>query len=110
MKERDIKELLLARVALLGGEARKTQWVSRKGAPDWRVMVLRYRMEVYDAELGYVRKGEFGGCFWVELKSPTGELSPAQVREIRKMRDLGERVEIISCASDLELVLPCPKI
>jgi hypothetical protein len=93
-RERDIEAYLKKRVKELGGEIRKTKWVGRVGAPDRRVM-LPDRAPV-----------------WVELKNPeTIATFPAngherqQLREINRMRRLGELVEVIGTIEGVEELL-----
>jgi hypothetical protein len=86
MLERDIERHLVKRVAELGGECRKVQWIGRHGAPDRFVMLP-------------------GGCFWVELKRPGEKAKPHQVREHDRMRGHGQRVVVIDSIEGVEGLL-----
>lgn len=74
MAERDLKKYLLNKVKRLKGEARKVSWEGRKNAPDWRVICPGYYP------------------FWVELKAKGKTPNVTQMRELERMRRLGERV------------------
>ena len=74
MKESTIEAYLLKRVKALGGECRKVNFPGHLGAPD-RFVLLPGHTPV-----------------WVELKSPTGRLTPAQVREHVRLCKMGETV------------------
>lgn len=92
MLERDVEDYLVRRVAAMGGEVRKVQWIGRKSAPDRRVML--------------------NGGVWVELKRP-GALATfpsnaherQQAREHHRMRVQGERVEVIDSFAGVEQLL-----
>jgi len=106
LKERDIKRALIERVEALGGELRKVEWVGRRNAPDWIVMlapgsVLHSNLICRD-----------GLSVWVELKNPeTIKTFPAdaheraQHREHERMRALGQRVEVIGTLEQIERLL-----
>lgn len=73
-----VEDYLAARVKILGGEVRKVKWLGRRGAPDRFVMMP-------------------WGCFWVELKRPKGGVLEAhQVREHKRLRKYGQRVEVVN--------------
>lgn len=76
MRESAIEKYLVKQVKAHGGEVRKVRWIGRIGAPDRFVMLPMY-------------------SFWAELKSTTGKLSAAQVREFNLMRDYGQLVFVI---------------
>lgn len=73
VKERDINKYLAATVKRVGRELRKVNWDGIRGAPDFRIL----------------------GFAWVESKKPGEKLQPHQEREIGRMRDAGERVEVV---------------
>jgi len=79
-RERDVEKHLIKRIREKGGEVRKARWLGIDGCPDRRVL----------------------GVGWVELKSPTGELSIRQLREIEKMRNHGERVDVLCSIRDVD--------
>lgn len=85
-KESDIERFLVDTVEMIGGQCRKVKWLGRCSAPDRRLM------------LPYLQ------C-WVELKAFGKQPTAAQKREHKRMRDCGERVEVInSCDSVVELL------
>lgn len=103
MRERDIEAHLVRRVKELGGEVRKVQWVGRASAPD-RVVMLPL--------LG--RYGRYGSVrtIWVELKSPKTIVTfpadareRAQAREHKRMRAMGQCVEVIGTIEQVEELL-----
>jgi len=77
VRERDIEKILTTEVRKLGGRAYK--WVSpgNDGVPD-RIVVLPGRPPVF-----------------VELKTDTGKLSALQTVQIKRLRDLGQTVEVV---------------
>lgn len=75
-KESDIEKYAVRRVERVGGQIRKVKWVGRNGAPDRRIM-LPWR------------------CCWVEFKAPGEKPEAHQVREHKRMRDMGEDVTVI---------------
>jgi len=106
LKERDIKRALIERVEALGGELRKVEWVGRRNAPDWIVMLAPG--SVLHSNLIY----RDGLSVWVELKNPetiktfpADEHERAQHREHERMRALGQRVEVIGTLEQIERLL-----
>ena len=94
MLERNLEAHLVKRVAELGGDARKIQWVSRRGAPDRLVMLPG------------------GRVLWLELKNPEAiKTFPAnaherqQQREIERMRGYGLQVEVVGTIERIEELL-----
>jgi hypothetical protein len=94
MRESQIEAYLVKRVAELGGECRKVQWIGRNGAPD-RVLLLPWTYAI-----------------WVEVKNPETILTfpadareRAQAREHERMRALGQRVEVIGTIEGVEELL-----
>lgn len=109
MRESDIEDYLVKRVKAMGGEVRKVQWIGRNSAPD-RLVMLPY------ATMDTVRNGKLvpgrPTTVWVELKSPaTIKTFPAdareraQAREHQRMRELGQRVEVIGTLEGVEELL-----
>lgn len=86
MRESDIEDYLVQRVKAMGGEVRKVKWLGRRGAPD-RVAML------------------FGRVLWVELKAPGEKAKPHQAREHERMRDMGQRVEVVDSFARVDEVL-----
>ena len=83
MRESEIERILTFEVKKLGGRAYK--WVSpgNDGVPD-RIVIFRDRTPVF-----------------VELKSEKGKLSPLQAVQIRRLEELGQRVEVVKGISGL---------
>lgn len=77
MREKEIEKILTAEVKKLGGVAYK--WVSpgNAGVPD-RIVVFPGRAPVF-----------------VELKSDTGKLSALQEVQIRRLKELGQKVYVV---------------
>lgn len=99
MRERDIESYLVKRVKSMGGEVRKVQWIGRNSAPDRLVMLPKTPHHGPRA-------------IWVELKNPeTIKTFPAdareraQAREHKRMRELGQRVEVIGTLEAVEEIL-----
>lgn len=81
--EKDVEDYLCAGVKAAGGEVRKSEWVGRRHCPDRRVM--------HPAR-----------CAYVEVKRPGGKLRPGQVREIERMRALGEDVVVLTTFDEVD--------
>lgn len=101
MRERDVEDYLVKRVKAMGGEVRKVKWIGRNSAPD-RLVMLPPEAYVDAAHC----------CIWVELKSPktlaTFPADPrehAQAREHKRMRAMGQRVEVIGTLAGVEGLL-----
>jgi hypothetical protein len=77
VREKDVEAYLVHRVHAAGGEVRKVVFPGHVGAPD-RLVLLPARP-----------------LTWVELKSPTGQLRPAQIREHARLRAFGQEVVVI---------------
>ncbi|WP_394526524.1 VRR-NUC domain-containing protein [Lacrimispora sp. JR3] len=77
MRESDIEKILTNEVRRLGGRAYK--WVSpgNSGVPD-RIVIFPGKPPVF-----------------VELKTDTGKLSALQSVQIKRLRDLGQTVEVV---------------
>ena len=76
MREKDIEKILVAEVRKLGGRAYK--WVSpgNDGVPD-RIVIFPGKPPVF-----------------VELKTDTGKLSALQTVQIRRLKELGQKVYV----------------
>lgn len=83
MRERDIEKYLVCKVKEAGRLLRKVKWIGKRGAPDRRVF----------------------GLAWVEVKKPGEGLQPHQEREIARMREHGERVEVIDSFEGVDRLL-----
>lgn len=84
MRESQIEIYFTQRVKRLGGETRKVVWVCRRGAPDRVVMFPN------------------GVLAWVELKATGKVPAPHQVREHERMREMGQRVEVIDSTDGVD--------
>ena len=103
MRESVIEEHLVKRVKELGGEVRKVQWIGRRGAPD-RLVMLPRRLKA-NALDRHIDDMYFSQTIWVELKA-TGEVpEPHQEREHKRMRAMGQRVEVIDSIEGVEELL-----
>lgn len=80
--EANVEEKACARAKQQGFLCRKLKWIGRRGAPDR----LFSRADT--------------GPFFVEFKKPGGTLDPHQVREIKRLREAGFRVEVIDNIPD----------
>jgi len=86
LRESDIEDYLVKRVRAMGGEVRKVRWIGRRGAPDRLVMMPT-------------------ATIWIELKAPGKTPEPHQLREHKRMRALGQRVEIVDSLQSVEALL-----
>lgn len=86
IRERDLEKYLVKCVKELGGEVRKVKWIGRHSAPD-RLVMLPARST------------------WVELKAPGKGPTAAQAREHKRMRDLGQHVEVINSFEGVDALL-----
>lgn len=82
MLEKTVEAALVKRVKELGGIAYKWTSPGRTGVPDRIVMIPG------------------GKIIFVELKSPTGKLTPRQAREHETIRGLGFEVIVINNVED----------
>ncbi len=118
MRESDVEDYLVKRVKAMGGEVRKVQWIGRNSAPDRLVMLPERWKTVQLAAYGFIKSREDkwldrpARTIWVEVKSPeTIKTFPAdareraQAREHKRMRELGQRVEVIGTLEGVEELL-----
>lgn len=94
-RERDIIAYFKQRIENFGGEVRKVQWVGRKNAPDYFVMLPEEPLEVSNVP---------AVSFFVEFKAPGEKPTPAQLREHERMRRCGVRVEVVSSYEEADTV------
>jgi hypothetical protein len=96
VKEATVERYLVKRVKALGGEIRKVVFPGHTGAPD--------RVVFFNTGCGY---GATCGppVLWIELKSPVGVLKLRQLREHRRLRDLGQRVTVIKSKEEVDCLL-----
>ena len=92
IRERDVEDYLVRRVAAMGGEVRKVKWFGRRGAPD-RLVMLPVSATRWDNRI------------WVEVKAPGEEAEPHQAREHERMRRFGMRVEVVDSFARVDEVL-----
>ena len=85
-KEGKIEDAICDYAKDLGFEVRKVKFIAVEGCPD--------RM--------FYGHGEI---FFIEVKTPTGKLRPAQVREIYKLRKAGIKVFVVDNILDGELII-----
>lgn len=103
-QEAKIEKYLCDRVKMLGGEVRKVKWIGRRGAPDRLVMLPQTWIRYHDYPMAEV--GAFPPqTIWVELKAPGKEPEPHQAREHKRMRDMGQRVEVIDSMEGVDNLL-----
>lgn len=96
IRESDIEDYLVNRVKALGGEVRKVKWIGRRGAPDRLVMLPPVNL-TYDSSPAET--------IWVELKAPGEKPKPHQAREHQRMREMGQRVEVVDSMKAVDEVL-----
>lgn len=87
MRESLIEAYFVAQVKKLGGEVRKVKWIGRRGAPDRVAMLPRAR------------------TIWPEFKATGVPPEEHQVREHKRMRKMGQRVEVIDSFERVDEVL-----
>ena len=97
-QEAKIEKYLCGRVKMLGGEVRKVKWIGRRGAPD-RLVMLPEIVGRFDLDTVP------GQTIWVELKAPGKTPEPHQAREHKRMRDMGQRVEVIDSMEGVDNLL-----
>ena len=118
MRESVIEQYLVDRVKALGGEVRKVKWIGRRGAPDRLVMLPTFRLHHEQDSQPTVRSyldkveaviaqelGVSGRTIWVELKAPGEKPKPHQAREHKRMRRMGQRVEVVDTFARVEQIL-----
>lgn len=105
MRERDIEDYLVKRVKAMGGEVRKVKWIGRNGAPDRLVMLPSVGRGGALATGEWVVYERNATTVWVELKAPGKVAEPHQLREHRRMRAMGQRVEVIDSLAGVEGLL-----
>lgn len=88
--EGKVKAHLKKRIKSLGGEVRFAKWIGRNSCPDCRVLLPCNPQNA-----------------WVETKAgKDGSLSPAQIREIDRMRRLGETVLVLTTIEEIDRAYP----
>lgn len=93
LRESDIEEYLDKRVKELGGLRRGVNWKGRPSAPDDVVML--------PSRIIWIECKEPGGA----AKFPSDALEEAQAREHKRMRDMGQRVEVVDSYERVDEVL-----
>lgn len=102
MRESKIEKYLVARVKALGGEVRKVGWIGRRGAPDRLVMLPARRLA---SGIDCAWCNSVGQSIWVELKATGKKAEPHQLREHKRMRAKGQRVEVVDSFQRVDEVL-----
>lgn len=103
MRESAIEKHLVKRVEELGGEVRKVKWIGRRGAPDRLVMLPRRLKD--NALARAIEDMYHPSTVWVEVKAPGEVPEPHQEREHKRMRAMGQRVEVIDSIEGVEELL-----
>lgn len=116
MRESKIEAYLVERVKALGGEVRKVNWIGRRGAPDRLVMLPARARPAPDCAWNNPAGrsacnpdctwcSPAGLSIWVELKA-TGKVAEAhQLREHKRMRAMGQQVEVVDSLQRVDEVL-----
>lgn len=104
-RESQIEKRLVQRVKEIGGEVRKVKWIGRNKAPD-RIVMLPAPAE------RFTYSTDDGRTIWVEVKPPGSAATfpndaheAAQAREHRRMRKMGQRVEVVDSYERIEEIL-----
>lgn len=112
MRESDIERHLVRRVKELGGEVRKVQWIGRRGAPDRLVMLPAKHHKAWDGKttapgtVCWARDWTQPALsIWIELKAPGVKPEAHQLREHKRMREMGQRVVVIDSIEAVEELL-----
>ncbi len=99
-QEAKIEAYLVKQVKALGGEVRKVKWVGRRGAPD-RLVMLPEKLCTCGCGITQIPPA----TVWVELKAPGKVPEPHQAREHKRMRAMGQRVEVIDSMEGVDELL-----
>lgn len=99
MRESDIEAHLVRRAKEEGGEVRKVRWTGRRGAPDRVLMLPARRMSARRVLPQPAR------TIWVELKATGVKPEEYQLREHERMRQVGQRVEVVDSFDRIEAIL-----
>lgn len=104
-----IKAYLKKRVESLGGEVRFVKWIGRRHAPDCYVM-FPGGTKGYDANASDPNLSHWHQVFncWVETKAPGKRPRPGQVREHKRMADMGEIVLTLPTKEAIDKEFPAP--
>ena len=102
MRESTIEKYLVTQVKAIGGEVRKVQWIGRNGAPD-RVVMLPAKRAASTIDCAWCNPQ--GLTVWVELKAPGKPAEPHQLREHKRMRDVGQTVVVIDSIEGVDELL-----
>ncbi|MEG8099546.1 VRR-NUC domain-containing protein [Candidatus Liberibacter brunswickensis] len=84
ISEAQIEQRLVIGAKAQGCFVRKVQFISHRGCPDRLILTPN------------------GVAFWIELKKQGGRLSTSQKREILRLKDYKQRVEVLSSASEVD--------
>lgn len=100
--EGKVKAYLRKRIKALGGEVRFVKWIGRRDCLDTRIFFLNGGII---AGLDY---DDFLINCWVETKAKAagGKLSKGQEREIEWLRDMGEKVLVLTSIEAIDKEFP----
>ncbi len=101
-RESVIEKYLVEQVKARGGEVRKVKWIGRRGAPD-RCVMLPARKLVSGLDCAWCNPA--GVVIWVELKATGKGAEAHQLREHKRMRAMGQRVEVVDSFARVDEVL-----
>ena len=102
MREATIEKYLVQQAKLLGGEVRKVQWIVRRGAPDRQLMMPARRLA---NSIDCAWCNPHGLAIWVELKASGVKPEPHQLREHKRMTDMGQHVVVVDSLSGVDQLL-----
>jgi hypothetical protein len=96
VRESEVEAYLVKRVKALGGEVRKVKWLGRNGAPDRLAMLPPPALGTWPWP---------DTTIWVEIKATGKKPEPHQLREHKRMRRMGQRVEVIDSLEGVDALL-----
>ncbi len=102
MRESTIEAHLVKCVKAAGGEVRKVTWGGRKGAPD-RLVMLPARKLTTGLDCAWCSPK--GRALWVELKAPGKKAEAHQLREHKRMADMGQEVHVIDSIEGVDKLM-----
>lgn len=85
--EAHVEKYLVRRVEEMGGITRKVVYQGRKGSPDRWCFLPHGRLLI------------------IECKSDVGKLSPGQVLEIDRLKQMGQQVHVVSTREEVDEAL-----
>lgn len=107
MRESVIEKALCDRIKALGGEVRKVKFLDRNGAPDRLVLLPRRIKKTGTLGTGFVANTlVHAETRWVELKAPGKKPEAHQMREHKRLRDMGQVVLVIDTLEQIDTYFP----